>query len=158
MILESYALIHTPNCPLYIAYPNDERKTCLIKVSVLFGFAAHDTLGIWCDFLLFRFACHFFLCFYLVYIEGLGGFSSSSDGKASACKQEIWAQSRGQEDPLEKEMATHSSILHWRIPWTEQPGELQSMPLQTVELNWATNTHTHGYRSFMPLLVFILVT
>ena len=41
--------------------------------------------------------------------------------------QETWVLSRGQEDPLEKEMATHSSILAWRIPWTEEPGRLQSM-------------------------------
>ena len=41
--------------------------------------------------------------------------------------QEIWVQSLNQEDPLEKEMTTHSSILAWRIPWTEEPGGLQSM-------------------------------
>ena len=41
-------------------------------------------------------------------------------------------QSTGQEDPLEKEMATHSSILAWRIPWTEEPGWIQSMGLQRV--------------------------
>ena len=40
---------------------------------------------------------------------------------------ETWFQSLGQEDPLEKEMATHSSVLAWRIPWTEEPGGLQSM-------------------------------
>jgi len=40
---------------------------------------------------------------------------------------ENWVQSLGREDPLEKEMATHSSILAWRIPWTEEPGRLQSM-------------------------------
>ena len=45
---------------------------------------------------------------------------------------ETWVQSLGQEDPLEKEMATHSSILAWRIPWTEKPGRPQSMGLQTV--------------------------
>ena len=39
--------------------------------------------------------------------------------------QKIWVQSLGWEDPLEKEMATHSSILAWRIPWTEEPGGLQ---------------------------------
>ena len=44
--------------------------------------------------------------------------------------QEIWIQFLGWEVPLEKEMATHSSILAWRIPWTEEPGELQSMGLQ----------------------------
>ena len=40
---------------------------------------------------------------------------------------ETWVQSLGREDPLEKEMVTHSSILAWRIPWTEKPGRLQSM-------------------------------
>ena len=40
--------------------------------------------------------------------------------------QETWVQSLGQEDPLEKKMAIHSSILAWEIPWTEQPGGLQS--------------------------------
>ena len=44
-------------------------------------------------------------------------------------------QSLDQEDPLEEEMATHSSILAWRIPWTEEPGGLQSMGLQRVGLN-----------------------
>ena len=46
--------------------------------------------------------------------------------------QETWVQSLGQEDPLEKEMATHSSILAWRIPWMEEPGGLQSMGSQRV--------------------------
>ena len=46
--------------------------------------------------------------------------------------QETWVQFLGQEDPLEKEMATHSSILAWRIPWTEEPGGLQSMGSQRV--------------------------
>ena len=46
--------------------------------------------------------------------------------------QETQVQSLGWEDPLEKGMATHSSILAWRIPWTEEPGELQSMGLQRV--------------------------
>ena len=43
-----------------------------------------------------------------------------------------WVRSLGQEDPLEKEMATHSSILAWKIPWTEEPGRLQSMGSQRV--------------------------
>ena len=46
--------------------------------------------------------------------------------------QETWVQSLGQEDPLEKGMATHSSILAWRIPWTEEPDGLQSIGLQRV--------------------------
>ena len=47
-------------------------------------------------------------------------------------KQETWVPSLGQEDLLEKEMATHSGILAWRIPWTEEPGGLQPMGLQRV--------------------------
>ena len=46
--------------------------------------------------------------------------------------QETWVQSLGQEDPLEEEMATHSGILAWEIPWTEKHGELQSMVSQRV--------------------------
>ena len=46
--------------------------------------------------------------------------------------QETWVQALGPEDPLEKEMATHSSILAWEIPWTEEPGGLQSVGSQRV--------------------------
>ena len=56
---------------------------------------------------------------------------------------ETLVQSLGQEDPLEKGMAIYSRILAWRIPWTEEPGRLQSMGLQRVRHGWATNTHTH---------------
>ena len=52
--------------------------------------------------------------------------------------QETWIESLGQEDPLEKEMATLSSTLAWRIPWTEEPGGLQSMASQRVWLNGMT--------------------
>ena len=48
--------------------------------------------------------------------------------------QEIWIQSLGQEDLLEKEMATHFSILAWEVPWTEEPGMLQSMGLQELDM------------------------
>ena len=47
--------------------------------------------------------------------------------------QETWVQSLGQEDPLEKETGTHSSILTWRMPWTQEPGRLQSMGLQELD-------------------------
>ena len=55
---------------------------------------------------------------------------------------ETWVRSLGWEDPLEKGMATHSSILAGRIPWTEEPGRPQSMGLQRVGHNWATFTFT----------------
>ena len=48
--------------------------------------------------------------------------------------QETWVRFLGQEEPLEKEMATYSSILAWRIPWTEEPGRLQSMGLQELDM------------------------
>ena len=51
--------------------------------------------------------------------------------------QEMQVPTLGQEDPLEKEMATHSSILAWKIPWTEGPGGLQSMGSQRVGHDWA---------------------
>ena len=57
-----------------------------------------------------------------------GGF----DSKESSCSAEDWARFLGQEDPLEKGMATHSGILAGRIPWTEEPGGLQSMGMQRV--------------------------
>ena len=50
-------------------------------------------------------------------------------------RQETWVPSLGGEDPLEKGMATHSSILAWKIPWTEEPGGLQSIGSQRIELN-----------------------
>ena len=52
--------------------------------------------------------------------------------KCLSIMQETWVQSLGQEDLLEKEMAAHSSILAWKIPWMEEPGRLQSMGLQRV--------------------------
>ena len=66
---------------------------------------------------------------------GSVGFPGGSEVKASACKGETWVQSLGREDPLEKEMAIHSSILAWRIPWTEEPGRLQSTGSQRVGHN-----------------------
>ena len=57
--------------------------------------------------------------------------------------QETRVQSLGQEDPLEKGMATHSSILAWRIPWTREPGRLQSMELQKSDTTEQL-THTLG--------------
>ena len=74
------------------------------------------------------------------------GFPGGSDDKDYACNAKDTGdkvRSMGQEDPLERGMATHCSILAWRIPLTEEPGGLQSMGLQRVEHDWATNTYTH---------------
>ena len=63
--------------------------------------------------------------------------------------QEIPVQFLDQEDPLEKGMTTLSSVLTWRIPWTEEPGRLQSMGLQRVRHDWATFTFSSKYRAFL---------
>ena len=71
------------------------------------------------------------------------GFPGVSDGKKKKnlpAMQETQVWSLGWEDSQEKGMATHSSILAWRIPWTEEPGGVQSMELQRVGHNWVTNT------------------
>ena len=62
----------------------------------------------------------------------LFSFVGGSEGKASACNAGDLVRSLGQEDPMEKEMATHSSILTWKTPWTEEPGRLLSMGLQRI--------------------------
>ena len=62
-------------------------------------------------------------------------FPGGSDGKASAYSVGDPGSILGREDLLEKEMATHSSILAWKIPWMEKPGRLQSMRLQRVGHN-----------------------
>ena len=64
--------------------------------------------------------------------------------KNLSAEQETKVRSLGQEDPLERGMATHSSILAWRTLWTEEPCELQSMGLQRVRHDWAINTQTKG--------------
>ena len=64
--------------------------------------------------------------------------------KHSPAMQDTKVWSLGQEDALEKGMPTHSSILVWEIPWTEEPGRPQSMGSQKVRHNWETNTHTQG--------------
>ena len=63
------------------------------------------------------------------------GFPGGSDSKGSACIQETQVQSLGGGDPLEEEMAPSSSILAWRIPWTEEPRGLQSMGSQRFRPN-----------------------
>jgi len=59
------------------------------------------------------------------------GFPAGQTLKHLPAVQETWIQSLGWEDPLEKEMATHSSALAWKIPWTEDPGRLQSLGSQS---------------------------
>ena len=63
--------------------------------------------------------------------------------------QETWVQSLGQEDPLEKGMATHYSILAQKSPWTEEPGGLQSMGSQRVKLDLVTEQQQFFYNTYV---------
>ena len=88
------------------------------------------------------------------YMDWFGGFPSGSAVKnppAMQKPQETQVRSLGLEDPLEEGMATHSSILAWRIPWTEEPGRLQSVGLQKGQtwLKWLGTWNAfiiHGYK------------
>ena len=81
----------------------------------------------------------------LFWIEADDGNTEANDFPGSSdslpTMWETWVQSLGREGLLEKEMTTHSRILAWKIPWTEEPGRLQSMGLQRVGHNWATSLH-----------------
>ena len=82
---------------------------------------------------------HYFFVF-------LGLFPRNGSGnKESACNAGYPVWLLGQEDPLEKGMATHSSILSWRIPWTQEPGSLQSMGSQRLRQDWATEQKQQKY-------------
>ena len=86
---------------------------------------------------------YFSLSHYLAHsILKKGTFLVAQTVKDLPAMQETWVLSLDQEDPLEKGMATHSNILAWRIPRTEEPGRPQSMELQRVRHKWATNTFT----------------
>ena len=74
-------------------------------------------------------------------------------GKNVPAMQETWVPSLGWEDLLEKGMSTHSIILAWRIPWTEEPDGLQFMGLQRAGHSWLTNTFTFLFL-FFPLCNF----
>ena len=67
---------------------------------------------------------------------------------------QVW--SLGGDDPLEEEMVTHSSILAWKIPWTEEPGGLQSTELQRVGHDWASIKKSRGV-SFKKSLIYLFL-
>ena len=95
---------------------------------------------------------YLWVCFYFVEFVV---FPTGSMVKNLPTMQETWVWSLDQEDPLEEEMATHSSILAWRISWTEEPGWLQSTGSQKVGHDWVTeHTHTQTH-IFVHLFCFL---
>ena len=85
-----------------------------------------------------------------VKLEWLTGGWVAQTVKRLSAKQETQVRSLGWEDPQEKEMAAHSSILAWKIPWTAEPGRLLSMGSQRVGHDWANSLHfTGGWSSLV---------
>ena len=80
------------------------------------------------------------------------GFPGGSAVKNLPAMQEMGSESLGLEDPLENEMATHSSILAWKFSWTEDPGGLQCMGLQKVRHDLATKEQQHTKHSYLYIL------
>ena len=76
------------------------------------------------------------------------GFPGGSDGKESSSNAGVPSSISGAESPLEKGMAAHSSIFAWRIPWTEEPGRIQSMGSQRIRHDWTNNTFTFQLKKY----------
>ena len=76
--------------------------------------------------------------------KGFPGDAVVNNPPAMQGPQETWVGSLGCEDPLEEGMETHFRILAWRIPWTEEPGRLQSIELQRVRHDRSERAHTQG--------------
>ena len=86
-------------------------------------------------------------------LRHLLGFPGGSDGKESACNAGDLGSIPGWEDPTEKGMATHSNILAWRIPWTEEPGRLPSMGCAEWDTAQQLNTFSHLSPVSLPLII-----
>ena len=84
-------------------------------------------------------------CMVVLYLPNRQSSLVAQTEKSLPARQEARVWSLGWKDPLEKGMATHSSILAWKFPWMGEPGGPQSMELQRVRHDWATNTHTPPY-------------
>ena len=95
--------------------------------------------------------------FKIIFPTPLLGFAGDSVIKNLPAMQETQVWSLGREDLLEKEMATHSSILAWEIPWTEDPRRLQSMELQRVEYNLATKQYSVVMWNFKTFNILVIL-
>ena len=120
----------TPFLAILCGIRNDQGRQSIYILSHLFHSLKQDTCEAWIP--LFPMVHHHWSCYLAKplasvvfhYYSHKWGFPGGSDGKESAAMQETWVWFLGQEDPLEKRMATHFSILAWRFSWTEEPGGL----------------------------------
>ena len=81
-----------------------------------------------------------------------GGSSGKETHLPVQERWEVWVELLGWEDPLEEGMATHSSILAWRIPWTEEPSRLQSMGSHSVRHDWSNLASKHRQNNIVGVL------
>ena len=95
------------------------------------------------NYLFFLFVC--LLLSFVCKLYALQAFLVAQTVKNLPAIQETLVWSLFGEDPVEKKMTTHSSILAWRVRWTEKPGELHTIESQRVGCNWVINTHTHTH-------------
>ena len=114
-------LVHTKSLDAYGLY-------LLLKSFIIVDLQCHASFGCTAKWICYICVC-VCVCVYPLFLKG---FPGDSEVKNMSAMQNAWVQSLGSEDPLEKKMATHSSILAWRIPWTEKPGKLQSIGSQRV--------------------------
>ena len=99
----------------------------------------------------------FCFCFFVFWYETFGASLVAQRVKRLPTMWETWVRSLGREDPLEKEMATHSSTPAWKTPWMEEPGRLQSMESQRVGHDWATSLSLWDFYQILELWKIIMV-
>ena len=114
----------------------------LIQVAACNSFFHAARFSIVCVYVFICVCVHkTYVCVYMYIIGSFSGGTVVKNPAANARAEGVWVQSLGQEDPLEEETATHSSILAWRIPWTEEPGGLQSTELQESDTTERISVH-----------------
>ena len=118
--------LNTLKCMQLTLFTNQEKQKQMIKQINTQSFYLHYSTVI------SKSKCKFYFPYLIICGQWYGLSLVVQRVNCLPAMQETWVRSLGQEDPLEKEMATHSSTLAWKIPWTEKPGRLQSMGLQRV--------------------------
>ena len=135
--------ISSPFCSFSEDDAPSSQNWALLPVSLIMIFFDHNSSLVWSVLIVFSATKKKKSRYHTIFVSDLPHLASlvTQMVKSLPAKRETWVQSLGQEDPLEKETATHSSILAREIPWTEEPGRLQSLGSQRVGHNWATNTY-----------------
>ena len=138
---------HVYTCPLTLNLNSSHPSRLSQSTSSIFNFTF--AVSVQSDFGAQEKSCNIYILFQILfpfryYCRIMGGLPWWLGGKESAYNVgDLGSIPKGRKIPLEKGMATHSSILAWRIPWTEEPGGLQSIGSQRVRHDWSDWEHTH---------------